>query len=122
MTIDELETLFLGSALQKMCFSKKVTIYKKKDRETWQKIKTALKDAGLKGFRASSYDVDSLSVCGCGSKLDPRNFGANGKIDRQVYFIDVKEEDFERAQNILRDCCIETFTDKDPIGKLGRIS
>ena len=37
------------------------------------------------------------------SKLDPRNFGANGEIDRQVYFIDVKEEDFERAQNILRD-------------------
>ena len=40
------------------------------------------------------------------SKLDPRNFGANGEIDRQVYFIDVKEEDFERAQNILRDCAL----------------
>ena len=110
-----------------MWFSKKVTIYKKKDRETWQKIKDALKDAGLKGFRASSYDVDSLSACGCGSKLDPRNFGANGKIDRSVYFIDVREEDFERARKILRDlrdlydCGMEAFIDEDPIGKFGRI-
>ena len=102
-------------------FSKKVTIYKKKDRDTWQKIKLALKDAGLKGVRASSYATDSLCACGCGSKLDPRNFGANGYIDRHVYFIDVKVEDEARAKNILAERGIETLVAEDPLGKLGRV-
>ena len=104
-----------------MLFSKKFTIYKKKDRETWQKIKGVLKDAGIKGFRASSYSADSLSACGCGSKLDPRNFGANGKIDRDVYFIDVSEKDFEQAKKILAEHGIEATVDPDPIGRCGRI-
>ena len=36
-----------------MLFEKKVTIYKKKDRETWEKIRDVLKGAGLKGVSAS---------------------------------------------------------------------
>ena len=103
-------------------FSRKITIFKKKDRETWQKIKDALKESGLK-IRASSYSVDSLCACGCGSKLDPRNFGANGKIDRDVYFVDVKADDVERAKNILSERGFETenFIEADPLGKLGRM-
>ena len=104
-----------------MWFSKKITIYKKKDSETWKQIRDALKEAGLKGVRASSYSVDSLNACGCGSKLDPRNFGANGYIDRHVYFVDVKAEDVDRAKKILSERSIETFIDEDPMGKLGRM-
>ena len=104
-----------------MWFSKKITIYKKKDKETWQKIKDVLKNAGLKGVRASSYAADSLCACGCGSKLDPRNFGANGYIDRHVYFIDVNTDDEQKAKNILAECGIETFIENDPLGKLGRV-
>ena len=104
-----------------MFFSKKITIFKKKDRETWMKIKDALKNSGLKGVRAGHYSIDSLCACGCGSKLDPRDFGAKGKIDREVYFVDVNEKDSERAKNILSENGIETFVDDDPIGKLGRI-
>jgi len=104
-----------------MLFFKKITIFKKKDRQTWQKIKDALKEAGFKGITSGSYSIDSLSACGCGSKLDPRNFGAGGKIDRDVYFIDVKPEDEERAKKFLSEAGIETFIDDDPIGKTGRI-
>ncbi|MBR1485787.1 MAG: hypothetical protein IJ597_00845 [Synergistaceae bacterium] len=104
-------------------FAKKVTIFKKKDRETWQKIKDALKNAGLKGVRASSYSVDSLNPCGCGAKVDPRNFGANGYIDRHVYFIDVNADDEVLAKNILSERGFETenFIEADPMGKLGRM-
>ena len=104
-----------------MFFSKKITIFKKKDRETWLKIKDALKNSGLKGVRASHYPIDSLCACGCGSKLDPRNFGAKGYIDRDVYFVDVNEKDFEFAKKILSEKCIETFVDDDPMGKSGRV-
>ena len=103
-----------------MLFAKKVTIFKKKDRETWQKIRDVLKESGLK-IRAGSYQADSLCACGCGSKLDPRNFGANGKIDRNVYFVDVKAEDLERAKKILAENGIETFIETDVIGSRGRI-
>lgn len=104
-----------------MFFAKKVTIYKKKDRETWEKIRSALKESGIKGVRASSYSADSLCACGCGSKLDPRNFGAKGYIDRHVYFVDVKVEDEERAKKILTERGIEAVIDEDPLGKFGRI-
>lgn len=104
-----------------MWFSKKVTIFKKKDRETWQAIKSLLKNAGLKGIRASHYSIDSLSACGCGSKLDPRNFGAKGFIDRYVYFVDVKEEDYARAKEVLAENGIEAVIDDDPRGRLGRV-
>lgn len=104
-----------------MWFAKKITIYKKKDKDTWQKIKDTLKESGFRGVRASSYPVDSLNPCGCGSKVDPRNFGAKGHIDRHVYFIDVKAEDVDNAKNILSQNGIETVIDDDPMGKLGRM-
>ena len=106
-----------------MFFAKKITIFKKKDRETWQKIRDILKNAGLK-IRAGSYSADTLCACGCGSKLDPRNFGAKGRIDRDIYFIDVKADDEQLAKNILSESVdekIETFIDADPIGKNGRL-
>ena len=83
-------------------FEKKVTIFKKKDRPQWLKIKAALKEAGLKGVRSGHYLQDSVMAGGCGAKLDPRDFGRKGKIDREIYFVEVLPEDEESAREILR--------------------
>ena len=103
-----------------MFFEKKVTIFKKKDRETWQKIKDTLKAEGFWGVRASHYFADTLCACGCGSKLDPRNFGVKGKIDRDIYFVDVRKDDAGRAQTILKTHGIEATVEEDAIGRQGR--
>ncbi|MBQ7594922.1 MAG: hypothetical protein IJU48_11315 [Synergistaceae bacterium] len=104
-----------------MWFVKKVTVFKRKDKETWQKIRDLLKSEGLKGVRASHYPIDSLNACGCGAKVDPRNFGAKGYIDRDVYFVDVKEEDLQRAKEIISSHGLEAVVEDDVIGKLGRM-
>lgn len=83
-------------------FEKRVEIFKKRDRETWQQIRRTLKDAGLRGVRAGHYLQDSVMAGGCGAKLDPRDFGAKGKIDREIYWIKVIEADEEKAKDILR--------------------
>lgn len=82
-------------------FDKKVDIFRKKDRTTWLAIKQALKDAGIKGVSAGHYLQDAVMAGGCGAKLDPRDFGANGKIDREIYFIKVREADEALAKSIL---------------------
>ena len=82
-------------------FEKRTVIYKKKDKETWTKIKSALKEGGLTGFKASHYLQDSVMAGGCGAKLDPRDFGSKGKIDHEVYVIKVKENDVDKAKDIL---------------------
>ncbi|MBR0377966.1 MAG: hypothetical protein IJI04_06065 [Lachnospiraceae bacterium] len=82
-------------------FEKRTDIYKKKDKETWAQIKTALKEGGLTGFKAGHYLQESVMAGGCGAKLDPRDFGQKGKVDREVYFIKVKESDVEKANEIL---------------------
>ena len=74
-------------------FEKRTVIYKKKDKETWTKIKSALKEGGLTGFKASHYLQDSVMAGGCGAKLDPRDFGSKGKIDHEVYVIKVKKRE-----------------------------
>ena len=104
-----------------MFFEKKVTIFKKKDRETWQRIKDALKAEGFKGVRASHYFADTLCACGCGSKLAPRDFGAKGKIDRDIYFVDVRKDDAERALASLQSHGITAVIEEDAIGQLGRV-
>ena len=104
-----------------MWFRKKVTIFQKKDKETWQRIKDVLKDAGIKGVRASHYSADTLCACGCGSKLDPRNFGAGGHMDRDIYHVEVREEDSERVRSIIAENGIDAVVESDPIGKLGRM-
>ena len=83
-------------------FEKKVVIYKKKDRASWKAIRDVLKEEGIKGVSASHYEVDAVKACGCGSKLDPRDFGAKGKIDRDVYQIKVRVSESERALAAIR--------------------
>ena len=104
-----------------MWFTKRATIFKRKDKDTWTKIKDILKAEGFTGVRASHYPIDSLNACGCGAKVDPRNFGANGYIDRDVYFVDVRQEDSERAKTLLASHGIEAAVDDDVLGKLGRM-
>lgn len=83
-------------------FEKRVEIFKKRDRKTWLQIKQTLKDAGLRGVRAGHYLQDSVMAGGCGAKLDPRDFGAKGKIDREIYWVRVIKDDEEKAKEILR--------------------
>ena len=104
-----------------MWFAKKVTVFKKKDRDTWQKIRDLLKSEGFKGVRASHYSAESLCACGCGSKLDPRNFGAGGYIDRDIYFVDVREDDLPCAKSVLASHGIEPVVIEDAVGELGRL-
>ncbi|MBQ7557132.1 MAG: hypothetical protein IJT00_03625 [Lachnospiraceae bacterium] len=84
-------------------FEKKVTIFKKKDSATWKQIKDLLKNEGFKGVRAGHYFADPVAAGGCGAKLDPRSFSAGGRIDRDIYFIEVKEQDRDRALSVIHD-------------------
>lgn len=104
-----------------MWFTKRATILKRKDKDTWTKIKNVLSSEGFKGVKAGHYQADSLFPCGCGAKLDPRNFGARGVIDRDIYFVDVRQEDFDRAKNILASRGIDCAVDDDSAKKLGRV-
>ena len=103
-----------------MWFTKRITVFQKKDRDTWQKVKDVLKSAGLDGVKAGHYEAESLRACGCGSKLDPRNFGAGGKIDRDIYYVDVRQEDEQRAKSILAENGITAVID-EPVGKFGKM-
>ena len=93
-------------------FEKKVEIYKKKDRETWQQLKDVLKGGGLK-ISAGHYFADVVACGGCGAKLDPRNFGAKGAADRDIYYIRVKETDRETALKLIHEAGLVTLVDED---------
>ena len=48
-------------------FEKKTTIFKKKDRETWELIKAALKEDKIRGVHAFHYFADVVAPGGCAS-------------------------------------------------------
>lgn len=70
------------------------------DKARWKAGREALKAAGIEIMEASYYETEA-PVCGCGAKLDHRDFGPNGKIDRKTYYISVRPEDVERAKAVL---------------------
>lgn len=72
------------------------------DKPRWKAARQALKDGGLKRMQTSSYETE-MPFCGCGPKLDPRDFGPNGRIDRLTYDISVRPEDAARARELLKD-------------------
>ncbi len=84
-------------------FDKRVDLFKKRDKETWLQIKKAYKEAGFKAYRAGHYLQETVMGGGCGAKLDPRDFGGHGRIDREIYWVDVKVKDEEQARAILRE-------------------
>lgn len=75
-----------------------------------KEAKMRLKQAGIKIMESGYYETEA-PICGCGAKLDHRNFGPNGKIDRLTYYISVKPEDTDRAKTILADlsCPVHTI-------------
>ena len=83
-------------------FEKHVDIFKKRDKESWQQIKTALKEAGYAGARSGHYLQETVMGGGCGAKLDPRDFGGHGRIDREIYWVSVPAKREEEAREILR--------------------
>ena len=83
-------------------FKKRVTVFKKRDKETWTMIRKTLKESGVRGVRAGHFLQETVMGGGCGAKLDPRDFGRKGRIDREIYWVSVLPEDEERVREILR--------------------
>lgn len=81
-------------------FEKRETVFDKRDKTGWQQAKETLKAAGIRGVRGTVYETEP-PVCGCGSKLDPRDFGPKGKIDRCMYRITVPAPEAEKARTAL---------------------
>ena len=83
-------------------FEKREEVFCKRDKAGWEAAREALREAGIRGVKARHCEVEP-PVGGCGSKLDIRNFGPNGRIDREEYFITVPAEEAEKARKVLED-------------------
>lgn len=70
------------------------------DKDRWKAGKEALNAAGIEIMEASSREGET-PLCSCGAKIDRRNYGPNGWIDRRVYYIAVRPEDVERTKAVL---------------------
>ena len=81
-------------------FEKKVLIFRKRDRETWEKIREALSKAQIR-FSSTSYEQDNIPVGGY-SAMDPRNYGRGGRIDRRIYTVSVKASLEQEALEAVR--------------------
>lgn len=82
-------------------FTKRERIFEEKGaKEKWKVCKTALKEAGM-DISSGSYPSEA-PICGCGSKLDIRDFGPKGKIDRDIYYIEVAIPQVEEAKSLLK--------------------
>ena len=57
------------------------------------------------------YSNDYVAAGGCAAKLDPRDFGGGGKIDHDIYFIEVRESDKEAALETIRKAGLVTVVD-----------
>lgn len=87
-------------------FEKKVPVYRRRDRNTWEKIRAALEQEGIWN-RCSHFEQEDIPVGGY-SAMDPRNFGKKGRVDREVYVIYVKESALERARSAIRNAGLVT--------------
>lgn len=71
------------------------------DRDRWKAAREALRNAGIPVMEALSREGE-MPLCGCGAKIDRRNYGPNGWIDRRLYYIAVRPGDAEAARQTLR--------------------
>ena len=82
-------------------FGKREVVFKTVgDRDRWKMAKAALKSADIQIMEAGSFEGE-MPMCSCGAKIDRRNYGPNGWIDRRVYYVAVRPTDTERARNVL---------------------
>ena len=61
------------------------------DAPRWKAARAALKQQGIKIMESGFYDTEA-PICGCGAKLDHRDFGPNGPIDRHTYYLCVRPD------------------------------
>ena len=71
------------------------------DKDRWKAARQALKAAGVGIAEAGSREGE-MPLCGCGAKIDRRNYGPNGWIDRRIYYVAVRPEDTLRAKAALQ--------------------
>ncbi len=81
-------------------FEKQEEVFCERNKAGWEAAREALKKAGIRGVKARHCEVEP-PVGGCGCKLDIRNFGPNGRIDREEYFITVPSGEAEKARKVL---------------------
>mgnify|MGYP001184733295 FL=1 len=97
-------------------FCREKTLYRSiGTRPEWEAAKVLLSQAGIE-FSACSMPSEA-PICGCGAKLDIRDFGPNGKVDREAYYIDVPETLWEAGRRILRSANIVTVEPGDDLVK-----
>lgn len=82
-------------------FGKRVVAYRVQgDKAAWKAAREKLKAAGIKIMESGSYESE-MPICGCGAKIDRRNYGPGGWIDRRIYYVSVRPEDEARAAALL---------------------
>ncbi len=84
-------------------FGKRVEVFTTEgNKALWKAARAALKDAGIKIMEAGIREGE-MPIISCGAKIDRRNYGPNGWLDHNVYYICVKPEDADRASSLLAD-------------------
>jgi hypothetical protein len=83
-------------------FGKREIVFETRDKALQLSAREILKRAGVELMEAGSYETEP-PVCGCGAKLDVRDFGEGGKIQRQVYYLAVRPESADHARALLQD-------------------
>lgn len=81
-------------------FEKREEVFCRQDRAGWTAAKSALKAAGIRGVKAWHCETEP-PVGGCGCKLDIRNFGPKGRIDRELYIVAVPASEMDKAKAVL---------------------
>lgn len=88
-------------AVENMFFEKRKTVFEERNKALWEKAKQILAQAGIQDMKVGYYEKEP-PMCGCGAKLDPRNFSEKGYIDRNYYYILVPATEYEKAKEILQ--------------------
>lgn len=82
-------------------FGKREVVFKTVgDKLRWKDAKEALNAAGIKIMEAGSHESEE-PICSCGAKIDRRNYGPYGWIDRRAYYVAVRPEDVGQACAVL---------------------
>ena len=71
------------------------------DKDRWKAARQTLRSAGVEIMESGSREGE-MPLCGCGAKIDRRNYGPNGWIDRRIYYVAVRPEDALRAKAALQ--------------------